>query len=196
MAFNSYDELFSAIADYIMRPDAPIASFIALGQSDIAPRIKHYEQETKVTLTSADNMVTLPADFQEARRVVVDGALATPTSIYRTDFSAGCVYYFQRGKRYEFVPAKDVPREVELTYYARIPFITVTNQTNWLTDYNFGNAIFHASLVRAYRWMKDKDAEAMEKASLEEALAGIATDNSRAVNSGNQFEIDFGGPLF
>lgn len=196
MAFNSYDELLSAVADYIMRPEAPIASFIALGQSDIAPRIKHYEQETKVVLTSTDNMVTLPADFQEARRIVVDGVLATPTSIYRTDFAAGGVHYFQRGKRYEFLPANDKPREVELTYYARTPFISASNQTNWLTDYNFGNAIFHAALVRAYRWMKDKDAEAMEKASLEEALAGIATDNHRAVNSGNQFEIDFGGPLF
>lgn len=193
MALNSYDELQTAIADYIMRSDAPIASFIALGQSDIAPRIKHYEQETTVDLISADNKVSLPADFQEARRIVVDGALATPASIYRTDFAAGGVHYFQRGKRYEFLPTKGEPREVELT---SIPFLTASNQTNWLTDYNFGNVIFHAALVRAYRWMKDKDAEAMEKASLEEALAAIAADNNRAVNSGNQIEIDFGGPLF
>lgn len=196
MALNSYDELQTSIADYIMRSDAPIASFIALGQADIAPRIKHYLQETVVELTSTDNKVTLPADFQDARSIVVDGELANPTSIYRREFDTGSVNYYQRGNTYVFVPEKDEPRSVEITYYARTPAITASAQTNWLTENNFGNVIFHAALVRAYRWMKDPDAEAMEKASLQEALALVAEDHHRAVGSGNQFEIDFGGPLF
>lgn len=196
MALSTYDEISTAIADYIMRSDAPIASFIALGQADIAPRIKHYLLETVVELTSADNKVTLPSDFQDARRIVVDGEIAKPTSIYRKDFETGSVNYYQRGNTYVFVPEKDEPRSVEITYYARTPAISASNPTNWLTENGFSAAIFHAALVRAYRWMKDKDAEAMEKASLEEALALIAEDHRRAVGSGNQFEIDFGGPLF
>jgi len=196
MALSSYDELQTSIADYIMRPDAPIASFIALGQADIAPRIKHYLQETVVELTSADNKVTIPADFQEARRIVVDGRIARPTSIYDSKRLVDETGYYQRGNTYVFLPEQTEPRELEITYYARTPAITASNQTNWLTENNFGNAIFHAALIRAYRWMKDPDAEAMEKASLQEALALIAEDHHRAVGGGNQFEIDFGGPLF
>ncbi|MGV1751539.1 phage adaptor protein [Agrobacterium sp. CG674] len=196
MALNTYDQIKTAVADYIMRPDAPIDSFIALGQSDVAPFIKHYLQEATVNLTTAANAVTLPADFQEARRVVVDGELANPTSIYRKDFIACSDNYYQKGKQLVFVPEKDTSRSVELSYYARFPFIDTTHPTNWLTENGFSSVIFHAALVRAYRWMKDKDSEAVEKNSLNEAIANVVADHNRATGSGNQVEIDFGGPLF
>ncbi|KQR32522.1 hypothetical protein ASF91_13380 [Rhizobium sp. Leaf155] len=196
MALQTYNEILTAVGDYIMRPDAPIASFIALGQADVAPFIKHYQQETTVTLTTADNAVALPTDFQEARRVVVDGELAIPTSIYRKDFLTGSINYYQRGKQLVFVPSSDTSRSVELIYYARVPFIDATRQSNWLTENGFSSVIFHAALVRAYRWMKDKDSEALEKTSLNEAIANVVADHNRATGSGNQVEIDFGGPLF
>ena len=196
MALDTYDQIKTAVADYIMRPDAPIDSFIALGQSDVAPFIKHYLQETTANLRTAANAVTLPADFQEARRVVVDGELANPTSIYRKDFIACSANYYQKGKQLVFVPEKNTSRSVELTYYARFPFIDAARQTNWLTENGFSSVIFHAALVRAYRWMKDKDSEAVEKNSLNEAIANVVADHNRATGSGNQVEIDFGGPLF
>ncbi|XUY28553.1 phage adaptor protein [Agrobacterium sp. rho-8.1] len=196
MALDTYEQIKTAIADYIMRPDAPIDNFIALGQQDVAPYIKHYLQETTVNLRTAANAATLPADFQEARRVVVDGELANPTSIYRKDFVACSPNYYQKGKQLVFVPEKNTSRSVELTYHARFPFIDATRQTNWLTENGFSSVIFHAALVRAYRWMKDKDSEATEKISLQEAIANVVADNSRAISSSNQVEIDFGGPLF
>lgn len=196
MAFDTYNEILTAVGDYTMRPDAPIASFIALGQADVAPFIKHYGLETTVTLTSVGNAVELPSDFQEARRVVVDGELANPTSIYRKDFLTGSINYYQKGKQLVFVPASETPRSVEITYYARFPFIDQNNQINWLTENGFSSVIFHAALVRAYRWLKDKDSEAVEKNSLNEAIANVVADHNRAVNSGNQVEVNFGGPLF
>ncbi|WVT74016.1 hypothetical protein QM996_02560 [Sinorhizobium chiapasense] len=195
MALSNYSELQTAIADYIMRSDAPITSFIALAENDVAPRIKHYMLEQTVELTTTSNAVTLPADFKDARRIVVDGLIPRLTSIYDTTRRLDDIGYYQRGNSYVFLPEQDEPREVEITYYGRVAALSDAAPTNWLLT-TFPAVLFHASLVRAYRWMKDKDAEAMEKQSLEEALATLAADHNRAVNSGNQFEIDFGGPLF
>lgn len=196
MTLSTYDDLQTSIADYIMRSDAPIASFIALAQNDVAVQIKHYRQETTATLSSDTDRVELPADFQDARRILVNGQIARPISAYDTEKRCGEIGYYRSGNSYVFRGYDDSkPLEVELLYSARIPAISESVQSNWLTTY-FPAVLFHAALIRAYRWMKDKDAEAMEKASLQEAIAVLAADNARSVNSGNQLQIDFGGPLF
>lgn len=194
MALTDYNELQSSIADYIMRPDAPVKSFIALAERDVAPSVRHYLQEKSVTLTSAANAVTLPADFQEARRIVIDGVLAKPVSAYAPNVGSGEIGYFQRGNTYNIVPEQTANRSVEIIYYGRVPALSDAANTNWLLT-NFPDVLFHAALVRAYRWLKDKDAEAMEQSSLQAAIGNLVADHKRAVNSGNQYEIDFGGPI-
>ena len=194
MAFSNYNELQTMIADYILRPDAPIKTFIALGERDVAPSVRHYLQETTTTLTSADNGVTLPADLQETRRIIIDDILATPVSAYDPTVGPGDIGYFQRGNTYRIVPEQTDPRSVELIYYARVPALSDAAPTNWLLT-NFPDVLFHAALVRAYRWLKDEKAEAAESASLKLAIGNLIADHKRAVNSGNKFDIDFGGPI-
>lgn len=194
MALSNYDDLQTSIADYILRPDAPVKSFIALAERDVAPSIKHYLQEKVVTLTSAASAVTLPADFQEARRIVIDGVLASPVSAYDPTVAVGDIGYFQRGNTYQIVPKQTASRSVEIIYNARVPALSDTAKTNWLLT-NFPDVLFHAALVRAYRWLKDEKAEAGESASLQAAIGNLLADNKRAVNSGNQFDLDFGGSI-
>lgn len=149
MALANYDDLQTNIADYILRPDAPIKSFIALAERDVAPSIKHYLQEKMVTLTSAANAVTLPADFQDARRITIDGVLATPVSAYDPTVQTGEIGYFQRGNTYQIVPAQLANRSVEIIYYARVPVLSDTAKTNWLISvhypFNFGRYPFSFS---------------------------------------------------
>ncbi|EXL04299.1 hypothetical protein BG46_25255 [Brucella anthropi] len=192
MAISNYSDLQQTIADYILRPDAPIKSFIALAENDVSVFVRHYMQETQVTLSSSNNEVSLPANFQEARRIVIDGVLAKPVSAYRAILRPGEIGYYQRGNSYVIVPERDEPRSVELIYYARVPVLSDAEPTNWLLQ-RFPTVLFHASLVRAYRWLKDPTAEAQEKASLQEAFGVVVADDKRAVTSGNQPTVDFGG---
>ncbi|MGO1160842.1 phage adaptor protein [Brucella sp. C7-11G] len=192
MAFSNYLQLQETIADYILRPDAPIKSFIALAENDVSVFVRHYMQEKEVRLTSSGNEVSLPDDFQEARRIVVDGTLATPISAYNGKPKAGEIGYYQRGNSYVIVPETNEPRSVSLLYFARVPILSDQANTNWLLE-RFPSILFHASMARAYRWLKDPTAEAQEKASLGEAFGTLTADHNRAITSGNQPTIDFGG---
>jgi hypothetical protein len=189
MALSNYSELQDTIGDYIFRPDAPIKSFISLAETDIRPFIKHYAMETEVTLTSAANAVTRPADFLEARRLFVDGILAKPVSAYGYDLKNGEIGYYQSGSTYKILPEQDEPRTVVLTYYQRLPALSDAKPTNWLLT-DFSAVYLHASLARAYRWLKNPEEEAGEKQSLQEAFSQVAADNARAVNSGNPIELE------
>ncbi|MDT4865439.1 hypothetical protein FQZ97_1002400 [compost metagenome] len=145
--------------------------------------------EAEVTLESVGNVVSLPADFLEARRVLIDGTLAKPISVYGSQLRAGEVGYFQSGNGYSIAPPQIEPRTVTLTYYKRLPALSDAAPTNWLIT-KFPNVYLAATLVRAYRWLKNPEEEAGEKQSLQEALAEVAADHARAVNSGNPIELE------
>lgn len=197
MALSNYNELQSTIADYALGITSadPITTFIALGEGDVFPRIKHYLAETTVVLSSTENTVTLPSDFAAARVITVDGVKAKLVSAYGAKLYAGEIGYFQSGNTYVLLPAQDEPRTVELTYYAKPTALSESNQTNWLLT-NFPAVYLHSALVRAYRWRRDVEAEAGEKASLEEALSLLAADHSRATNSGNSIIMNDGGSFY
>lgn len=189
MAISNYSDLQETVADYIFRSDAPVKSFIARAEGDVQPFLKHYLMETEVTLSSVDNVVALPADFLEARRVLIDGVLAKPISAYGAQLREGEIGYFQSGSGYSIAPAQEAPRTVTLTYYKRLPALSDAQPTNWLIT-KFPNVYLAATLVRAYRWLKNPEEEAGEQQSLQEALGEVAKDHARAVNSGNPIELE------
>ncbi|MBW6421609.1 hypothetical protein KX729_09170 [Rhizobium sp. XQZ8] len=197
MALANYNDLQSTIADYALGITSadPISTFIALGEGDVFTRVKHYLAETTITTSSTANAITLPADFSEARSITVDGIKAKPVSIYGAKLYAGEIGYLQSGNTYVFVPTQETPRVVELTYYAKPLALSESNPSNWLLT-TFPAVYLHASLVRAYRWRRDADSEAAEKASLEEALALLDADHRKAVHSGNPIIMNDGGLFY
>jgi len=193
MALSNYSDLQDTISDFIMRPgdtSVPVKSFITLAEGDIAPFIKHYAQEAEVTLATVSNVLTLPTDLVETRRIIVDGVLAKPLSPYNTvPLLPGEIGYFQTGATYTISPSQTAARSVKLVYYKRVPALSDAATTNWLLT-QFPAVYLHASLARAYRWLKDPQAEAGEKQSLAEAMSLVAADNSRVVNSGNPISVE------
>lgn len=189
MAITNYSDLQETVADYIFRSDAPVKAFIARAENDVQPFLKHYLTEDEVTLESVGNVVTLPADFLEARRVLIDGMLAKRISVYGSQLRAGEIGYLQSGNGYSIAPPQDEPRAVTLTYYKRLTPLSDAEPTNWLIT-KFPNVYLAATLVRAYRWLKNPEEEAGEKQSLKEALAEVASDHARALNSGNPIELE------
>lgn len=184
MALQTYNDLKDTIADYILRSDAPVASFITLAEADIQPILKHYLMEKTVVLSAASGRVEFPADFLDARSIRIGGVVAKPVSAFNAVLYKGEVGYFFDGNAIAFVGVSKFPVDVELAYFARVPALSETNQTNWLLT-RFPAVYLHSSLARAYRWLKNTDAEELEKQTLTEAIGLLGEDHRRAMRSGN-----------
>ncbi|WP_421423428.1 phage adaptor protein [Agrobacterium rosae] len=184
MALQTYDDLKETISDYILRSDAPVASFIALAEADIQPMLKHYMMEHTVVLPAASGRVVFPPDFLEARSIRIDGVVAKPVSAYNAVLYPGEIGYFFDGNAIAFVGTTTFPVDVELAYYSRVPSLSASNQTNWLLT-KFPAVYLHSSLARAYRWLKNTEAEVLEKQTLSEAIGLLGEDHRRAMRGGN-----------
>jgi len=195
MALSNYDELQTAIVDFApeIAPSDPISTFISLAESEFFPLLKHYKQETTVSLTSADNAVELPDDVQDIRAIRVDGVIAKPVSAYGAELYAGQIGYFQSGDSLVFVPASNTARSVELTYYATPAALSEDMPQNWVLK-KFPQVYLRASLVQAYRWRQNPEAEAREDALLQKALATLVQDHKKRTQSGNTIILDGGNP--
>lgn len=193
MALQSYDDLKSFVAQSAIRDDLPIDALIALAESDFQPRLKHYKMEKSVALNAVAPLVAFPADFLEARRILVNGVLAKPVSNQHPDLYVGQVGYVYEGDGLRIVGDLAYPTTVELTYYAAVPALTPANTSNWLLT-RFPAVYLHGVLARAYRWLKNGEAEALEKASLDEALQLVAADHARVQRGGNTIIVEGNTP--
>lgn len=197
MAFTTYAELQDSILAILesLMVGEDLSNYIRLAEGDVFPMIKHYMMETTVTMTTANNIVTWPDDFQEARSIRADGRVTQMVSPFNSNLHGREIGYYQRANTYVFVPPIDTPRSIELTYNAMPPHLSATQTTNWLLK-KFPQVYLHAALVRAYRFRRDPESEAQEKASLGEALGDVAQDHKRATQGGNTIIMNDGGPYY
>lgn len=196
MAISNYDELQAAIVDWApeISSSDPIATFISLAESDVFTQIKHYKMETTVVLPITDNAVEIPDDVVEVRRLKIGDVTPKLVSIFNPNLLAGEIGYAQVGDTYVFVGLDpNSSYSLEFTYYASPVPLSADAPQNWLIK-KFPQVYLHASLVRAYRWRSNAQAEAGEKGSLGEALGKVIADHSRVTNSGNTIVINGGNP--
>lgn len=194
MALGTYDELLTAIVDFAPEiSDAdPLALFITLAEAEFFPMVKHYLGEKTVTLNTAANAVTIPADFNEARVIRVDGQIAKPVSAYGATLGLNEIGYFRAGNSIAFVPSQPASRVVELTYYAQPTALSDDAETNWLLT-KFPKVYLWSALAEGYAWRGNDEAEAMARGKFAEAFAGMSRDHLKSTLSGNQFVLNDGG---
>ncbi|KWV45672.1 hypothetical protein AS026_15820 [Rhizobium altiplani] len=184
MAIQTYSDLLSAIESYTVGAGAPGDLCVMLAEEALRPILTHYRMEKKVTLAvPAGESPTLPADFQEARRILVNGQRVNLLSFQNDNL--GCdLGYVVTGTTLEIRPAPSTDYSVDLYYYERLPSLSTANPTNWLITY-FPTVYLRASLAQAYHWLKDFDAEQGEKDLTSDALSAVVKDNLRVTAYGN-----------
>ena len=73
MAISTYDELKTAIADFLNRDDltAIIPTFIALAESQFQRDIRHWKMETRASgqVSGGDQYLQVPLDWVETLRL-------------------------------------------------------------------------------------------------------------------------------
>lgn len=165
MTIATYAELKTAIADTVARTDltdTQLSIFIALAEASINRRIRHWQMETRDTLSVSSRFTALPTDWLETIRLHIPGepsrmeliGLAALQDKREADDTTGTPrYYAHVADELEVYPEPDDTYSVEMVYYAKVPALSNTATSNWLLTlapdvYLYGALIHTAPLLQ------------------------------------------------
>jgi hypothetical protein len=167
MAITTYDELKTAIADWLNRADLDekIPDFITLAEATLNSVLRSSHMVTTTTVSTAGSTRTaaVPADFLECiylqsgdtaplEQVTTSQLIMLRRSRLRT--SGTPKFYAVLGRNFEFVPTPSGVSSLNLVYYQKIPTLSVGSPTNWLIS-NFPDIYLYTSLLHSTPYLND-----------------------------------------
>ena len=149
----NYQELIDAAKLYCDRQDQEVSSsmniFIVLGEARINRLLKTREQSTRAyVLTVTDQeYYSLPSDYNGMRNIQLNSGdpsvehvvsvfnYATPEQmdIFRANPISSKLYYTVIANQIQIYPCIDSGKNIELTYYQKVPPLTPVAPENWLS---------------------------------------------------------------
>jgi hypothetical protein len=159
MALTTYSDLVSTVSSYLARSDLDsiIPTFVELAQLRMTRDLRTREMLKISTTTATDNTVELPTDFLEMRDIHFQGNppitlfYESPDKFFRdmlTTTSGLPEFYTIIGYEFQFAPAPDSSKVLQLLYYAQPTFISSTVSSN-LYLANYPDALLYATLAEA-----------------------------------------------
>lgn len=200
MAITSYNELQSSVADWLNRADlaSVVPDFITLAttriQRDMA-RAHHPSALSRAIATFSDAYAPLPLDFIAMHQLMTDKKVVEYVApaeaeefIARTDGQSITGYeplYFSiYGSQMRLFPAPKAGSPLSLTiwYYAYLPALTTSNQTNWVLQ-RYPDLYLYGSLVHSAPYLKADERLAMWEAAYQKILSEIEIEGGRQSRS-------------
>ena len=181
MAITTYADLQAAIADWLDRADLTlrIKDFIALAEAQMNRGLRVRRMVSRSTASVDGGFAELPSDYLQAIALRLDGerlAPAPPEVIadYRSaSDSPGKPRVFAIvGGELQFFPSPDRAYDVELTYHAKIPALSVSNPSNWVLA-EAPDAYLYGALLQAAPYLRDNEAAQVWNAGFTAALDGL-----------------------
>jgi len=168
MAISNYSTLQASIGDWLNRSDLTtvIPDFITLAEAQFNRNIRHRRMVERATATLDSEYSAVPADWLESIRYQINTNPITVMEFVSPDQAAllkGAngttgkpIYYTQIGQQFQVVPAPDSGSAYtgELTYYATIPALSVSNTTNWLLT-DSPDLYLYGALLQAAPYLQD-----------------------------------------
>ena len=182
-AFENYNGLKAAIAEWLMRKDLEpqIPQFIRLAEAELDTVLRTREMIHRSRTTAKTQYIALPADWKKAKNVqrVADskalGLMAfDEIDRYRADLKAGRrhndgrgpAFYALVGDTMELAPApsSEAPHEIEMIYYAQVPRLRDAKlpgevgavDTNWLLQ-DYPAIYLYGALVHSAPFLKEDE---------------------------------------
>ena len=193
-------ETYDGLVAYIVAPlelegesEAQVPTFIRQAEYRLNRLCTAPERETSVTLTTVADVqyVALPVDYRQlraARLLTDDGYPLTQVTLntLHSDFAGASgrpqAFCISEQAVY-FGPMPDGAYGVTLTYLARIPPLSPTNQTNWLLSGN-ADAYVYAALMSASVWLEDLEAAGNYRTELMSIIEEVNLQGNRYRMSG------------
>lgn len=196
MSITTYSELQTAIAGWLVRGDltARIPDFIALFEAYAQRELRTRQMEQRDTAAVVDELGapteygTIPTDHLETKTLsMTDGTDVwwlepKPDEVIdEARVRAGKPrFYAEVGDSFRFYPKPDAVYTAQLTYFAQIPPLSVSNPTNWLLSLA-PDAYLAGALTEAAPMLRDADFLGVWQPKREEALASVRrTTRTRA----------------
>jgi hypothetical protein len=161
MAFTSYSDLKTTIANYLARSDLTdqIPDFITLAESRLARELRTRKMlvVARTDTVAGEETIGLPSDFLEMRDVHLRTTPASPVTylspnsfytIARTTDSGKPLNYTVLSSEMQFAPIPDTAYSVQMLYYYKPPVLSSTNSSNVFLA-NYPDALLYAALGEA-----------------------------------------------
>lgn len=185
MALATYSDLQASVTAWLNRPDLSglVPDLIALAESRLNQDLDNIRSmETKVTLSTTANVstVSVPSDLIEMKRLQV---LASPNYVlkylsadeFALQYPSGQTgkpeQFAVVGGSFELGPIPDGVYSLELTYFQKIPPLSV-NGTNWLLT-AYPDAYLYGSLCAAQPYLMNDARLAVFERLYKQAVDGI-----------------------
>jgi len=192
MAFTSYSDLKTSIANFLARDDltSQIPDFIKLCEARMSRELdtRSMERRAKATTTESDEYISLPTDLREIRLVKVNSdpvivlEYFTPQSLYETYSSSGGgkpKAYTIIGAEIALRPVPDTGYELEIIYGEAIASLSDANTGNTILT-RHPDAYLYGSLANAYTYLMDEQRATQYDALFSRIMEEIIRDTEKA----------------
>lgn len=196
MAFTSYSDLKTTVANYLGRSDltTQIPDFIRLAETRLARELRTRQMLKSATtpLVGGDAKIALPTDFLEVRDLYIQGNPRVPVSYLspsaftrdaRADESGKPVYYTVLASEFMFAPIPDGSYTLEILYYAKPPVLSDANSSNVFLA-NYFDALLYGSLAEAEPYLINDARVQMWISMYDRAVGNINDSDENSEYSG------------
>ena len=207
MTIATYSDLQSATADWLNRTDltAVIPTFVQLAEAKFNRELRLREMLTRSEAVSTNEFVAIPADFLEAYILELNYQTTPPQQpltyigpaeakvlkanhIVSNSYTggAGAVRYFTIvNNAFELLPAPQGNADLILTYYAKIPSLSVTNTANWLLN-KAPDLYLYSTLLEAAPYLKNDERLPIWATARQQVMDSMNLDSERAMRQRTQ----------
>lgn len=196
MAYTSYSDLQTSVANYLGRSDLTtvIPDFIRFAETRLARELRTRKMLKSATanMTAGDARVALPTDFLEVRDLYTQGNPRMPVTYMspsaftrdaRADESGLPVFYTVLSAEFQFAPMPDTDYVLEILYYAQPPVLSGSNSSNVFLA-NYPDALLYGALLEAEPYLIN-DARSQTWATLyDRAIKNIQDSDQNSEYSG------------
>jgi hypothetical protein len=203
MSIATYDELKTAIADFLNREDltSAIANFVSLAETGINRRLRHWRMQKRSVAVIDAQYATVPSDWLSSMRFYTTDAGTRPLDLIshaelldrrseRNDRVGRPTHYAVTGGQFEFFPTPDAAYNAELVYFARVPALSDVAPTNWLLT-EAADVYLYGALTHSAPFLAEDARLATWAALYQSALdsLGAASDEARYSGVGLRMKI-------
>ena len=203
MAFTSYSDLKTTIANYLARSDltSVIPDFIRLAEERLRRDLRTRQMLVVATADTVggDSTVGLPTDFLEMRDIhlntipIASLSYEAPNAFYsntRATQAGLPTTYTVLASELQFSPIPDAVYTAQMLYYAKPPLLSDSNTSNVFLA-NFPDALLYAALGEAEPYLMN-DARLQVWASLyDRSIASISTADQSSEYSGQPMSMSY-----
>jgi len=162
----NYSDLLIDVGEYCGRNDiaAIFPTLLRLAESKLNRNLRTSYQETTVALPVVDGVATLPSDFLEARAYVA-------SDIRQTNFIISGNTIGSLGSPWS--------GNLTVTYYAKIPPLTLDTPSNWLLDLDY-NVYLYALVCEVGIWGKEPELYKAAESLRDSAISTVMLNDENA----------------